>query len=116
MRLEPADAEETDDSRSARRAQDRAACPDRPHPLSVLHAAGVRCSVSTDDPALFDITLTDEYAVAAGLGVDGAAAYAAGLAGMLGTDADRERLVALGDVAHGGDRPGVGRPDATVRH
>ncbi|MER7458664.1 adenosine deaminase family protein [Micromonospora sp. NPDC126480] len=80
----------------------RVADPGRPHPLTLLHHAGVRCSVSTDDPALFDITLSDEYAVAAGLGVDAASAYAAGLAGMLGTDTDRARLVRIGRAAFGG--------------
>ena len=33
----------------------------REHPLRRLHAAGVRCTVSTDDPLIFGNTLTDEY-------------------------------------------------------
>ena len=74
--------------------------PDRPHPLTVLTDAGVSCSVSTDDPAIFDITLADEYALAARLGVDAATAYAAGLRGMLGDAATRARLVALGERAY----------------
>lgn len=74
--------------------------PGRPHPVTVLAAAGVRCSVSTDDPAIFDITLGAEYALADRLGVDPAAAYAAGLAGALCDDATRARLVAAGDRAH----------------
>ena len=32
------------------------------HPIRRLHAAGVRCTVSTDDPLIFGNTLTDEYA------------------------------------------------------
>lgn len=75
--------------------------PDRPHPLTVLTAAGVRCSVSTDDPAIFDITLADEYALAARLGVDPASAYAAGLAGALCDEAIRARLVEIGLRAYG---------------
>jgi aminodeoxyfutalosine deaminase len=39
------------------------------HPLPGLLAAGVRCSVSTDDPAMFGTTLPDELAHAAALGV-----------------------------------------------
>ena len=34
----------------------------REHPIRRLHAAGVRCTVSTDDPLIFGNTLTDEYA------------------------------------------------------
>ncbi len=33
----------------------------REHPLRRLMAAGVRCTVSTDDPLIFGNTLTDEY-------------------------------------------------------
>ena len=33
----------------------------REHPLRALLAAGVRCTVSTDDPLIFGNTLTDEY-------------------------------------------------------
>ncbi|MFC4147472.1 adenosine deaminase [Micromonospora mangrovi] len=75
--------------------------PDRPHPVTRLAEAGVRCSVSTDDPAIFDVTLADEYALAGRLGVDPAAAWAAGLAGALCDDATRTRLAALGDRAYG---------------
>ena len=35
----------------------------RDHPLPRLLAAGVRCTVSTDDPLCFANTLTEEYAV-----------------------------------------------------
>ncbi|MEU7614206.1 adenosine deaminase family protein [Micromonospora sp. NPDC049204] len=78
---------------------------DRPHPLTVLTDAGVACSVSTDDPAIFDITLADEYAFAAQLGVTAATAYAAGLRGLLGDAADRARLVAVGEQAYRGGSP-----------
>ena len=39
------------------------------HPLRTLIAAGVRCTISTDDPLCFANTLNEEYlAVAHGLG------------------------------------------------
>jgi aminodeoxyfutalosine deaminase len=53
------------------------------HPIARLAAAGVPCSVSTDDPAIFDTDLTTEYALAERLGVTPQAAWAAGLAGAL---------------------------------
>ncbi len=63
------------------------------HPLPALRAAGVACTVNTDDPAMFDTDLGREYRIAARLGVDPADAYAAGLAGALCDDATRARLV-----------------------
>jgi aminodeoxyfutalosine deaminase len=67
------------------------------HPLPQLVAAGVRCSISTDDPAMFDTDLTRDYVAAATLGVSPRAAYEAGLAGALCDDATRERLRSIGD-------------------
>jgi adenosine deaminase len=37
----------------------------REHPLRVLGAAGVRCTISTDDPLVFGNRLNDEYAALA---------------------------------------------------
>jgi aminodeoxyfutalosine deaminase len=69
------------------------------HPLPRLRAAGVLCSINTDDPAMFGTDLGREHQLAAGLGVTAADAYAAGLAGALCDATTRERLAALG-AAH----------------
>lgn len=69
------------------------------HPLPRLVAAGIRCSISTDDPAMFDTDLTREHAAAAQLGVGPHDAYAAGVAGALCDDATRARLAAIGEAA-----------------
>ena len=68
------------------------------HPLPQLVAAGVRCSISTDDPAMFDTDLTRDYEAAATLGVSPRAAYEAGLAGALCDDETRRRLQQIGDA------------------
>jgi aminodeoxyfutalosine deaminase len=67
------------------------------HPLRELLQAGVRCSISTDDPAMFDSDLTREYDAAASLGADPETAYQAGLAGALCGDETRERLRRIGE-------------------
>jgi aminodeoxyfutalosine deaminase len=66
------------------------------HPLPLLVAAGVPCSISTDDPAMFDTDLTRELEVARSLGVSPQAAYEAALAGVLCDDAARARLGEIG--------------------
>ncbi|HEY3542019.1 MAG TPA: adenosine deaminase [Gaiellaceae bacterium] len=68
------------------------------HPLPRLVAAGVRCSISTDDPAMFDTDLSRDYEAAASLGVSPRAAYEAGVAGALCDDETRARLRAIGDA------------------
>jgi aminodeoxyfutalosine deaminase len=73
------------------------------HPLPQLVAAGVRCSISTDDPAMFDTDLTRDYDAAASLDVSPRAAYEAGVAGALCDDETRERLRSIGD-SHQWDR------------
>jgi aminodeoxyfutalosine deaminase len=68
------------------------------HPLPKLVAAGVRCSISTDDPAMFGTDLTRDYEAAAELGVDPSDAFEAGLEGALCDEATKARLRAVGDA------------------
>jgi len=68
------------------------------HPLPQMLAAGVPCSVSTDDPAMFATDLTQDYDAAAALGLTAEAAFAAGVEGALCDDATRTRIAAIGDA------------------
>lgn len=65
------------------------------HPLPALRAAGAKCTINTDDPAMFGTDLGQEYALAHGLGVTDAEAYAAGVAGALCDESTRDYLVGL---------------------
>jgi aminodeoxyfutalosine deaminase len=67
------------------------------HPLPRLVAAGVRCSISTDDPAMLDTDLSRDYEAATSFGLDPRSFYEAGVAGALCDDATRARLRQLGD-------------------
>jgi len=67
------------------------------HSLPKLVEAGVLCSISTDDPAMFDTDLTRDYEAARSLGVDPRTAFEAGLAGALCDEATRDRLRGLGN-------------------
>ncbi len=66
------------------------------HPLPRLRAAGVACSISTDDPGLMGTDLAQNYAAAARLGVSAREAYEAGLAGALCDEPTRQHLQAIG--------------------
>jgi aminodeoxyfutalosine deaminase len=66
------------------------------HPLPRLVAAGVRCSISTDDPAMFDTDLTRDYEAATSFGLDPRSFYDAGVDGALCDEATRARLRAAG--------------------
>jgi len=67
------------------------------HPLPTMVTAGVLCSISTDDPAMFDTDLGREYEAAAQLGVSAQVAYRAGLAGALCDDTTKTALGAIAD-------------------
>jgi aminodeoxyfutalosine deaminase len=62
------------------------------HPLPRLVEAGILCTVSTDDPEMFDTDLTREYEAVRGLGVDPKALYDAAVKGALCDEQTRERL------------------------
>jgi aminodeoxyfutalosine deaminase len=67
------------------------------HPLPRLREAGIRCTINTDDPAMFGTDLGTEYEIAASLGVSAADAYAAGVAGALCDQPTRQRLKTIGE-------------------
>jgi aminodeoxyfutalosine deaminase len=66
------------------------------HPLPRLVAAGVLCSLSTDDPPMFDTDLTMEYEAASSLGLHPNGFYEAGVAGALCDEQTKARLAAIG--------------------
>jgi len=68
------------------------------HPLPQMVEAGVLCSISTDDPAMFDTDLTRDYEVAAQLGWSPEQAFRAGVVGALCDAETRTRLQTVGDL------------------
>src|SRR6266511_4383385 len=68
------------------------------HPLPQLVAAGVRCSFSTDDPAMFGTDLSSDCEAATSFGLDPSDFFAAGLEGALCDEETRARLQAVGDA------------------
>ena len=66
------------------------------HPLPRLVAAGVLCSISTDDPAMFDTDLSRDYEAATSFGLDPRSFYDAGVAGALCDAPTKERLRQIG--------------------
>jgi aminodeoxyfutalosine deaminase len=69
----------------------------RDHPLPRLVAAGVLCSISTDDPAMFDTDLSRDYEAATSFGLDPRSFYDAGVAGALCDVRTKQRLRQIGD-------------------
>lgn len=66
------------------------------HSLPQLVAAGVRCSLSTDDPAMFNTDLSAEYKAATQLGLSPQDFYRTGVAGALCDERTREELQRYG--------------------
>jgi aminodeoxyfutalosine deaminase len=60
-------------------------------------AAGLRCSLSTDDPAMFGIDLSSEYHEAASRGLSPKEFFEVGVEGALCDDSTRAALRAIGD-------------------
>ncbi|HEU4701477.1 MAG TPA: adenosine deaminase family protein, partial [Conexibacter sp.] len=75
------------------------------HQLPELLAAGVRCTVNTDDPTFFDCDLEAEHAAARSLGADPCALFEAGIAGALCDAATKDALRALGAAYWGPNEP-----------
>lgn len=78
------------------------------HPLPELLGAGVRCTVNTDDPAMFGSNLGTEYATALRIGASARGCFEAGVHGALCSDDTRAELRAIGedfdwDCAGGGE-------------
>lgn len=67
------------------------------HPLPDLLKAGVRCSVNTDDPAMFGIDLGAEHKTALSLGASPRGSYEAGVHGALCDEATRSELRRIGE-------------------
>jgi aminodeoxyfutalosine deaminase len=65
------------------------------HPVRQLVAAGVRCSISTDDPVMFDTDLTREYEAAVALGLDPRTLYETALGGALCDEETKSRLATM---------------------
>ncbi len=67
------------------------------HPLPQMLAAGVACSISTDDPAMFGTDLSIDYAAAERLGCSPRQAFEAGARGALCDEATKRRLWELSE-------------------
>jgi aminodeoxyfutalosine deaminase len=67
------------------------------HPIMSFVAARIRCSVSSDDPALLDTDLGREHAATRSLGLTPKQLYDAALAGVLCDDETMTALQAIGE-------------------
>ncbi|MGB2952064.1 MAG: adenosine deaminase [Gaiellaceae bacterium] len=68
------------------------------HPLPRLIDAGALCSISTDDPAMFDTDLSRDYEAAISFGLDPRVFYEAGVEGALCDEKTRKGLRRIGEV------------------
>jgi len=76
------------------------------HPLPRLIEQGIRCSISTDDPEMFDTDLTREYEVATSFGISPRSFYEAGVSGALCDSDGRARLEKIGGTYPWPDQDG----------
>jgi aminodeoxyfutalosine deaminase len=67
------------------------------HPITSFVAAGIRCSVSSDDPALLGTDLGRDHAAARSLGLTPKQLYDAAIAGVLCDDETKIALHAIGE-------------------
>jgi aminodeoxyfutalosine deaminase len=79
------------------------------HPLPKMLAAGVPCTVNTDDPTFFSCDLESEHAAARSIGADPRAAFEAGIAGAL-CDAETKASLRAIAAAHDWDAPAAPAP------
>jgi aminodeoxyfutalosine deaminase len=68
------------------------------HPLPAMLAAGVKCSIGSDDPVLMQTSLTEDSAVAVRLGHSLRDMYEHAVAGAFCDERTRSRLRAAGDT------------------
>ncbi len=68
------------------------------HPLPAMLAAGVKCSIGSDDPALMQTSLSEDAAVAVRLGHTPRAMYEHAVAGAFCDDETRARLASVGEA------------------
>jgi len=66
------------------------------HPLPTFIQAGIRCSISSDDPPFLDADLTRNCDAASSLGVPPKTMFEAGIAGAFCDDALRARIAEIG--------------------
>ena len=68
------------------------------HPLPAMLAAGVKCSIGSDDPVLMQTSLSEDAAVAVRLGHTPRAMYEHAVAGAFCDEETRARLLAAGEA------------------